>query len=40
MLMDYSLHARFPLAKSLVVYDAANAEIPVTITDIGEEGVG
>ena len=40
MLMDYRLHARFPVMRSLVVRDDANTEIQVIVTDIGDGGVG
>ncbi len=40
MLQDHRVHARYPLMMSLTAIDEANQPVPVTVTDIGDGGVG
>lgn len=40
MLQDHRLHARYALMMSMTVTDETNRTVPVTITDIGDGGVG
>ncbi len=40
MLQDYRRHARYALMMSVVATDHRNRTVPVTITDIGDGGVG
>jgi|SRR5580658_5032975 hypothetical protein len=40
MLQDYRVHARYALMMSLMAVDETNQTVPVTITDIGDGGVG
>jgi hypothetical protein len=40
MLQDHRLHARYALMMSLMAVDDTNRTVPVTITDIGDGGVG
>ena len=40
MLQDHRLHVRYTLMMSLTVTDETNRTVPVTITDIGDGGVG
>jgi hypothetical protein len=40
MLQDHRVHARYALMISLMAVDETNRTVPVTITDIGDGGVG
>ncbi|MFZ0732152.1 MAG: PilZ domain-containing protein [Candidatus Sulfotelmatobacter sp.] len=40
MLQDYRLHARYPLMMPVNATDGENRRIAVTVTDIGDGGVG
>ncbi|HWY59727.1 MAG TPA: PilZ domain-containing protein [Terriglobales bacterium] len=40
MLRDHRVHARYPLMMALTATDEANKAVPVTVTDIGDGGVG
>jgi len=40
MLRDHRLHARYPLMMPLTATNDANQTVPVTVTDIGDGGVG
>jgi hypothetical protein len=40
MLRDHRVHARYPLMIALTATDEANRDVPLTVTDIGDGGVG
>jgi hypothetical protein len=40
MVRDHRVHARYPLMMALTATDEANRAVPVTVTDIGDGGVG
>jgi hypothetical protein len=40
MLRDHRVHARYPLMMKLTVTDEANKAVAVTVTDIGDGGLG
>jgi hypothetical protein len=40
MVRDHRVHARYPLMMPLAATDEANRTVPVTVTDIGDGGVG
>jgi len=40
LLRDHRVHARYPLMTAVTATDEANRSVPVTVTDIGDGGVG